>query len=207
MSSACHITAIYSPGMCGERFIDRIAMRALGECGPKIVMHPWTRHRWPLTNLRNRAQHARAADELAALVEAERAAGRSIVLIGHSTGCLVALETLQRLKQPVAHTVLLAPAVSSGYDLRPSLPMTHRLSIFHSPFDILVSLGTMICGSADGRYGGCGGWRGFRGPGSDDPRVCHQPFRTSWMKWLYLGGHIGVLNPRFIRNVLWPHIA
>ena len=203
-------SAIYIPGMAGEKWMDRRFLAGLMKAGVRTQTLHWTRFRLPLRNLRDRRQHEQAATRLLAMVRALRRErpDEPIALIGHSTGCLIVLEALERREEPVEAAVLMAAAVSSGYDLRPALRSVNRLIHISSRLDtVFLGIGTMLFGTADGHHSASAGFLGFRGPGRDDPRFIQHVFRIGWLMHLHHGGHIGCLQPRFARRVIAPLLS
>lgn len=201
---------IYNCGMAGCQRVDRRMLDALSAAGMAVRINEWCGWWFPLVNLRSRARHAAAAEEAVRMVEQARAEGEgSIVLLGHSTGCLVTLDALERLvaegAEPVDAAVLLAAAVDPDYDLTPALPGARRLISLRSPLDgWFLGLGTAVFGTADGRHRPAAGMVGFRGPGADDPRFEQHRFQRRWLRCGHYGGHLGCLSPRFGRAVLHP---
>ncbi len=200
------------PGMQGEIFLDRWFVRGLRRGGleDSSVYH-WTKHRWPLRNLRDRAAHRAAAWELAERLTAFHAAhpGRPMVLTGHSTGALVVIETLANLEAGVVTQAwLISAAASRSYDLRPALAKVGRMVNVYSRLDWLtLSAGTTLFGTADGRRGAAAGWGRFTGPGSDSPKLEQWPHRLVWLKRFHGGGHLAPLNTAFARHVIAPAIV
>ena len=90
--------------------------------------------------------------------------GRRVVLIAHSAGCAVALAACDELPiDAVDRVILLAPSVSTGYDIRPTLwSAKEGVDVFCSKKD-WVALGFVVkvvgttdnfwSGSAAGRLG------------------------------------------------------
>lgn len=193
--------------MPGDRWFVR-GLRAGGLSRCRIFN--WTRSRWWLNNLRHREMHRQGAARLARWINRQhhRHPDRPIVLIGHSTGAMVLLDTLAQLEGPQAHAAwLIAAAVSNDYDLRSALEGTQRIVNMHSTGDwLILGAGTKLFGTADGPYQRSAGYTGFTGPGHDDPRLRQVPYDPKWLSCGNLGGHITPLFWRFARNVLGPMI-
>lgn len=79
-----------------------------------------------------------------------------IYLVGYSAGCAVTLAAADCLPpDSVDRIVLLLPAVSAGYDLRPALSAARcGVDAFHSERDFWsLGVGTMLLGTSDGKWG------------------------------------------------------
>jgi hypothetical protein len=161
-------------------------------------------------------KHAKSQGErLAAAIQArkEREPGRRIVLVGHSAGCAVVLAAGDVLpSDAIDRTVLLAPSVSTGYDLRESLSASKEgLDVFCSRKD-WVALGFVIrvVGTTDTGSGTAAGRFGFQPKGevAADPSVnakLRQHFWSADLAWTgHTGGHHGMHNPAFVRTYLLP---
>jgi adenosylcobinamide-GDP ribazoletransferase len=124
-----------------------------------------------LSDLHGRCRHRARADELACRVQVERAAcpQARICLVGHSTGASIVLLAAAQLPAGyVDRIVLLAPALSSTYDLCPALRASREgIDSFHSHRDALC-LSLSVAGTADGHFF-CpvAGWCGFKADCSD----------------------------------------
>ena len=217
---------IYTAGMSGVRSFDRRFVSVLREAGLRVLVNRWCRSWWPLKNLRDRGQHAEAVNRLESMIARLREGGGQfaaatgdagdggkcggepvrIVLAGHSTGCLITLELLERLSEPVDLALLLAAAVRPDYDLSRALAGARRVEHFWSPLDPACSLGTPIAGTADGAYRRAAGAVGFSGPGSDDPRFRQHRYDPAWARHGHIGGHTTCFTRPFVRNVLTPLI-
>lgn len=200
------LRVIYIPGMQGEGPGDRWFHKGLIDAGlTDCQMFDWPAHQWMLNNLRDRDQHKRVGEELAANIRAQP--DRPTALIGHSTGAMIILDALEHLHDhPVDQALLLSAAVSCQYDLSAAVGGARRLVNLYSPRDWLVlNLGTKLFGSADGQKSHCAGYSPFHGPGSDDPRLSQRCYDPTWWKSGHYGGHLGPLVfGRFARDVVAP---
>jgi pimeloyl-ACP methyl ester carboxylesterase len=152
---------------------------------------------------------------LAAAIQArkEREPGRRVVLVGHSAGCAVQLAACDALPPDVIdRAILLAPSVSSGYDLRPSLAATKEgLDTFCSRKD-WVALGFVIrvVGTTDSGSRTAAGRFGFqpKGEAALDLSVntkLRQHFWSPGLAWTgHTGGHYGMHEPAFVHTYLFP---
>ena len=138
-----------------------------------------------------------------------------VYLVGKSTGAMIVLMAAEKL--PIAsleRIILLSPAVSPGYDLRPALRTT-RLEIvsFHSPLDIpVLNWGTSIVGTADRYYSPGAGLHGFTVPdikaadNLDYQRLKQIEWSPSKAWYGHLGGHMGNGMPLFILYEVMPFL-
>jgi pimeloyl-ACP methyl ester carboxylesterase len=143
-------------------------------------------------------------------------AGR-LYLLGHSAGCGVILSAAEALPpQTVDDIVLLAPAVSADYDLRPALRASRQgVDVFYSPRDrFCLGVLTRLAGTCDRRWGPAAGRYGFRLSCTcpeDLPllsKLRQYPWQPSYRLLGNDGGHYGSYQPAFLRTcvlpLLWP---
>jgi pimeloyl-ACP methyl ester carboxylesterase len=140
--------------------------------------------------------------------------GRRVVVVAHSAGCAVALAACDQLPiDAVDRVLLLAPSVSTGYDIRPTLWSAREgVDVFCSKKD-WVALGFVVrvvgttdnfwSGSAAGRYG-------FK-PRKTNPLAeveqlrLRQHFWSEDVAWTgHTGGHHGMHEPAFVKTFLMP---
>jgi pimeloyl-ACP methyl ester carboxylesterase len=165
-------------------------------------------------------RHAREAGcRLAARVAASRQAypGGKVSLVGHSAGSLVVLAAAENLPPAaVERIVLLAPAVSSGYDLRPALTAARQgIDVFYSERDwAVLGLGVGIIGTTDRRWSAAAGRVGFKPvlacPG--DAALYAKLRQHPWdpcVAWTgNTGGHFGTyLEPGYLHAYVLPLLA
>jgi pimeloyl-ACP methyl ester carboxylesterase len=152
---------------------------------------------------------------LAARVQAYRqqAPGVSVYLLGHSDGCAVVLAAAEALPPgSVERIVLLAPAVSSTYDLRPALACARGgIDVFYSERDwAFLGVGVALLGTADGRGDDAAGRVGFCVPGDcpADAALYANLRQHPWdpgQAWTgNRGGHYGGYQPVFLRTAVLP---
>ncbi|AMV40407.1 serine aminopeptidase domain-containing protein [Planctomyces sp. SH-PL62] len=138
-----------------------------------------------------------------------------IFLVGKSGGCAVMVQALERLDAPlVERVVLLAPALSPGYDLTRALGRVRREAVvFWSPLDVFfLGLGTGVFGTSDRVRGRGAGLVGFRPPGpTDAPHRVEAYRKLRQVRWSpkmsstgYFGGHLGPDSPRFLSKYVVP---
>ena len=200
--------------LCGTALHHVI--RSTGEpCVVRLV--PWGHGlgRWhaDLTNAANHVEKGRAlAVEVAEFKE--RRPGAPVFLVGKSGGTGMVIRALERLPEDtVEAAVLLAPALSPGYDLSRALRAVRReMVVFWSPMDVFVlGLGTRIFGTIDRHRVVSAGLVGFRRPDKLDERGKAQYAKLRQVRWRpvmartgYLGGHVGPDSPAFLRKYVVP---
>jgi hypothetical protein len=161
--------------------------------------------------------HAKAQGRrLAAAIQERKARepGRRVVVVGHSAGSAVALAAAECLPpDSLDRMILLAPSVSTGYDLRPALRSAREgIDVFCSRKDrVALGVAVRLVGTTDNFWSGsaAGRW-GFqpkRG-GALDPFECarlRQHFWTAELAWTgHDGGHYGTHAPGFVHAYLFP---
>jgi pimeloyl-ACP methyl ester carboxylesterase len=158
-----------------------------------------------------RAAGQRLAEQVLRIQEAHPEA--PISLIGHSAGSYVVLTAAECLPaNSLAHLVLLAPAVTAKYDLRPALRATRGgVDVFYSGRDVwFLWLGVGIAGTTEGRGHIAAGRVGFRPViESSADRLLYTGLRQhAWdssMCWAgNYGGHAGCYSPDFLSAYVLP---
>jgi pimeloyl-ACP methyl ester carboxylesterase len=137
-----------------------------------------------------------------------------VYLVAHSAGSAVALAAAENLPPAsVERIVLLAPAVSSQYDLRPAL-CTARcgIDVFSSERDwAVLGLGVGVVGTTDRHWSAAAGRVGFKpvGQSPDDAALYAKLREHPWdpcVAWTgNTGGHFGTyLQPRYLHAYVLP---
>ncbi len=135
-----------------------------------------------------------------------------IYLIGHSAGCHVVLAAADKLPPlTIEGIVLLAPSVSTCYDLRPALRSSRRgIDCYFSFDDNLVSVGSEKFGTADGQWTKPAGEIGFTRLPPNFPDAClyrnlrHHRWAPE-MEWTgHRGGHYGFTTENFLDFYVLP---
>jgi pimeloyl-ACP methyl ester carboxylesterase len=160
-----------------------------------------------------KAQGARLAAKI--LERQKLEPGRRVVLVAHSAGGAVALAAGDALPpDTIDRMILLAPSVSTGYDLRPSLRAAREgVDVFCSKKDWLaLGFVTRVVGTTDKYLAPAAGRHGFRmtGPAVNDAEATRlrQHFWSSDLSWTgHTGGHYGVHAPAFIHAYVFPAIG
>jgi pimeloyl-ACP methyl ester carboxylesterase len=153
-----------------------------------------------------RIQGAKLAERI--LERAKLEPGRKVILVGHSAGSAVALAAGDALPPgSIDRMILLAPSVSTGYDVRPSLAAAKNgIDVFCSKKD-WVALGfvTRVVGTVDKRWAPAAGRHGFA---RLEPEQLRQHFWSADQKWTgHTGGHHGMHAPAFLHTYVFPLIA
>lgn len=149
------------------------------------------------------AQGAKLAEEILARQKCEP--GRRVVLVAHSAGSMVALAAAEKLPAgTLDRIVLLAPSVSSGYDLAPALAATREgIDVFCSHKDrATLGVGVRIVGTADRGSGRAAGRFGFCA--TECARVRHHWWTPDLRATGNTGGHTGAYAPAFAVAHLFP---
>ena len=199
--------------LCGTALRHVVAAEGLA-CDVNVI--PWGHGfgRWhaDLTNVVNRDLKARLVADEAIAFRAQSAG--PLFLVGKSGGTGVVVKALEHLPEGAAEAaVLIAPALSPGYDLTRALDAVRReMVVFWSPLDVFVlGLGTRVFGTIDGAHAASAGLVGFRVPLGDDgaPEGAYAKLRQ--VRWGlsmattgYLGGHVGPDSPAFLRKYVVP---
>lgn len=230
-SSAVHVTAGSCPppvGVCGVIFCADGAggwcgtTRALQEAVARegkplyVEMVPWS-HGFR----RVAADHfdQRNIDEQACrLAHRVRAwqtqyPGQPVYLVGHSAGSAVVLEAACKLgPNSLERIVLMAPSVSTDYDLRPALGAARKgIDAFISRRDwVALGLAVRLFGTTDRRWTGAAGRWGFRPVGNTpcDAALYGKLRQHPWdccVAWTgNEGGHYGAYEPGFLHAYVLP---
>ncbi len=183
----------------------------------ELAVFPWSHGYRKLYADQTDGEHAREQGRKLAEAILERKArepGRRVVVVGHSAGCGVALAAGDVLPiDAMDRVILLAPSVSTGYDVRPTLWSSREgIDVFCSKKD-WVALGFVVrfVGTHDrNRFAPAAGRWGFQPKGSKaladaEAARFRQHFWTEEMSWTgHTGGHHGVNSPEFVRTYLHP---
>ena len=214
---------IVLPGIEGKSFLNVSIAQGLRDAGVQtgIEIVDWTTGIFPLFlyHLRGLKRNKAIATSIAKKIVdyQDRYPRRPVHLIGHSGGGAMALFTLEALprERHVTSVILLAPAVSPRFDLRPALAKTEiGIWNFYSPLDaFFLGIATLLFGNVDGRHCVAAGACGFYYPRTDEdvgePHVAplhQQVFRAKMLRQFNFGGHFGCTNRVFVAESIAPLI-
>jgi pimeloyl-ACP methyl ester carboxylesterase len=136
-----------------------------------------------------------------------------VYLVGHSAGCAVVAAAAEWLPPDgVDGIVLLAPALSQGYDLRPVLRCARqRVDVFYSEHDwVYLGLFTSLIGTSDRHWTAASGRYGFLPPAGEPGdfalarRLRQHPWQPGYAATGNRGGHYGIYQPDFLRCYVLP---
>lgn len=157
------------------------------------------------------AEGRRLADRVCAY--RQRCSNGAVFLIAHSAGSAVALAAAENLPPDgIDRIVLLAPSVSSGYDLRRALQTTrHGIDVFPSERDVwALGAGIALAGTADREPGPAAGRVGFAPTivTAQDAALYARLRQHPWdpcLTWTgNEGGHYGAYQGRYLRAYVMP---
>ena len=210
---------LHLPGISGYHWIDKQLLSGLQEGGfdGQVHVRDWPGDAPGLAALFARKRNDQQAQAVADAIEArarENPDGR-IILTAHSGGSGILVWALEKLPDDVQvdTVLLLAPALSPGYDLSAALRHVRgKMYAFTSTLDaIVLGAGTKTFGTIDGVKGDASGRCGFVVPeGADEEaysKLVQMPYDAKWMREGNLGDHIGCMGWRFAKNVLAPLVA
>jgi hypothetical protein len=204
-------------GIGGYRYVDKSLLRGLQDGGleGRVLAYDWTGIDVGMGALLDKARHREQSKKVAEMLIAawREQPGRRITITCHSGGAGICVWALEQLPEEVKidTIVMLAPALSPGYDLSPALQhVTGKLYAFYSPYDAAVlGFGTRMFGTIDGPKGEASGKIGFRQPANAvDPkqyeRLVQIPYDSAWLKLGNAGDHIGWMSRPFAHEVIAP---
>ena len=180
-----------------------------------IEMFPWTSPLGMFDSLqnvkRNREQAQEVADRIAAYQDEHP--DKPVFLVGHSGGGGIAVWAAEALPadRAVDGIVLVSPALSPGYDLRPAMARSHGGVVnFCSELDwFILGVGTTVYGTIDREYVDSAGKVGFS---SSDPsgqayeHLLQVPWTVNSVGQGHLGGHTTSGSVWLIQNDVAPLI-
>lgn len=173
-----------------------------------IELIRWQQGLWAtltFADLWRTSHHRNTATELVNRIRETQVAkpGEPIHILAHSAGTAIAAYTLEQLApvEAITSAVFVGSGLSPHYDLSAALERTKAgiLSV-ESWLDLFfLGLGTSIFGSADRRWGPAAGMVGFQ-------TASEKLYRTRWtprfVRQGWLGGHISIAAPGFVRDTL-----
>ena len=207
---------IHLPGIAGDSIFDRWWMNALQEQGAadRAELYDWTCNDPWLGALhayhRNHREARKIAQWIAARLRSDPHA--KVILTAESGGTALAVWALEDLPPAlkVESVVLVAPAISPGYDLTAALRHVRAKAFyFTSPGDwFMLGWGTRTFGTMDGKHTDGAGHVGFHPPPSASPieyrKLIRERYNPSWWRWGNFGSHGGGMSSAFARHVIAP---
>jgi len=166
-----------------------------------------------LPAIMDRMMLEREARRLAAFIAGRRREhpAEPIYVIGYSCGGYVAVRALELLPDGVRvdAAATLAGAYSPRRDLAGACEhVTGKLVVCSSMCDFfIVGLGTLLCGTGDGRHVLSAGMVGLKGPAARDPRIVQVRWRPSMIRSGNLGEHFTAAARGFIRDHVAAHLG
>lgn len=205
-------------GAGGSQSVYQAMKRTVGEQGLPLQLEQveWQHGGGRFIADQTEPEYARNAGRLLAQRVAsvlQQNPGVPVSLAAHSAGSAVALACAESLPpDSLDRIVLLAPAVSCQYDLRPSLASARRgMDVFTSEQDrFYLGFGIRLLGTTDGRTDEAAGRVGFVVPvatGSDAAlyaRLRQHPWDASLAWTGHDGGHTGTYRQVFLRTQIMP---
>jgi pimeloyl-ACP methyl ester carboxylesterase len=201
------------PGIEGRSFLNISLMQGLLDGGVPYGMEivDWTTGNKFLAvyHLRSRRRNLQQAAQLAERITQYQRdyPGRPVWLIGHSGGAGITMLTLAALPggTKITGIVLMAAALSRGFDLTPAFEKTARgVWSFHSWNDwLFVGLGTILFGTMDGWHMPGAGLLGFR-PLREPRSFVQTGYHPRMIKQFNLGGHFGCVHRVFVAEQIAP---
>ena len=179
--------------------------------GLHIQMVPWTRYDSACKDLTDHEAQLKAAARIACTVTAIRrdCPNMPIFLIGHSAGARVVLAAAEMMpERSVDRVIVLAPAVSCGYDLTGALRASRGgVDNFYSPDDGILQAATYHSTLADGLKGPAAGQVGFHAASTDRAAVlAYRNLRQHrWTEeYCGSGGHIAWVGRMNLKRAVVP---
>ena len=210
---------LHLPGIGGKLPPDILMERGLIFAGVKaqIIIDDWTGEQRGLSALvntnRHKFQSARIAKRITELRRAHPTA--RITVSGHSGGTGIVVWALSQLPEDVLidDLILVAPALSPGYDLSPALARVRgRCFSFNSLGDVAVlGAGTRTMGTIDRVKTDAAGRVGFTTPAttqdiSQYAKLRQVYYQAEFLKLANNGEHMGAMMSPFAARVLAPVI-
>jgi hypothetical protein len=209
---------LHLPGVGGYLAIDRNLKRGLAAGGVQgeIDHYDWTNNDPGLNALRNNANKQSQVAKVTQLLRERltKHPTQPITITAHSGGSAIIIWALERLppEMQIDRLILIAPALSPGYDLSKALARVRgNVYVFSSPHDHVLGAGTRTFGTMDGVFDDAAGRVGFTLPPGADPeqyrKLVAMPYRDEWVDLDNPGDHIGAMSPLFVREVIAPLIT
>lgn len=203
------------PGIGGHMGVDDSLMDGLrlGRLGGTFQIYDWTKGDPGIPALgryqQNLIEAQKIADELTILIRQN--AGRRVIITSHSGGAGLAVWALERLPED-AHIdtlVMIAPALSPGYDLSKALKHVRgRAYSFNSVLDPVLGFGTRNLGTIDRVKSESAGNVGYTVPETANreeySKLKQFQYDPGWTRLGNAGDHIGAMGRLFVRTIIAP---
>lgn len=215
-AAAGEVFVLHLPGIGGHMYMDDEMVKGLREGGVRgrIEIYNWTCGDPGLPALHARRRNLEQAGKIAQLIVEEETEHPeiSVQITAHSAGAGLAVWALERLPEGVMveDVVMIAPALSPGYDLTKALGHVRgKVYVFYSQFDSLVlGVGAKLFGTIDRKRVEAAGKVGFVRPACADEeayrKVVEIPYDPAWTRYGNDGDHIGGMMRRFVEEVVAP---
>lgn len=208
---------LHLPGIGGHLMVDDWFVEGIRAGGYKggVRIFDWTAGDPGVNALHARQRNDKEAEKVAQLLSdmADKCKrnGGQVVMTAHSGGAAIAVWALEKLPKNVkiSRLVMMAPALSPGYDLSAALAHVSDSAIAYvSPYDtIVLGAGTRLFGTMDGVHIAAAGQVGFIVPdkpavGGQYGKLRQEIYRPEWLDLGNLGDHIGWMMPTFVERVI-----
>ena len=207
---------LHLPGIGGHLYMDDELVKGLRDGGVEgqIEIYNWTCGDPGLPALRALKRNLKEAGKISRLIVEvkEKHPDVTVRITSHSGGSGLAVWALERLPEGVMveDVVMIAPALSPGYDLTKALGHVRgKVYVFYSQFDSLVlGVGAKLFGTIDRKRVEAAGKVGFVRPACADEeayrKVVEIPYDPAWTRYGNDGDHIGGMMRRFVEEVVAP---
>jgi hypothetical protein len=217
---ASHTYLIHVPGMGGWVTADTDWLRGLEEGGAsdRIEVYDWPPPYFLLGAVQaydhTRAQARYLAEKITEKLREDPQA--RIVLTAWSAGAAVTIWALEELPDDlqVQSVLLMQAGIDPDHDLSRALGHVrgHMFSMYSGGDFIVLGLGTMIFGTADGGIlTAAAGQTGFRKPPGYDPaeykKLVEIPYQFEWIKYGDFGEHVSQMSRSLAKEVLGPMLV
>ncbi len=209
------VVVLHLPGIAGRMPVDQTFLTGLlaGGYANALYLLDWTGPNRGLPALGNVQVHQAATKQaVEKILELRRLHPEArLVLTGHSAGSGIAVFALESLPADVRidQLVLLAPALSPGYDLSDALARVEgNAYVFLSEYDkVVLGAGTRLFGTVDRVNTDAAGLVGFDVPperAQAYKRLVQVPYVAAYLRLNNLGDHIGCMSFDFTRQFIAP---
>ena len=210
---------IHLPGIAGDSPFDRWWMNELrlGGAADRVELYDWTCNDPWLGALQAFARNHREAQKIADRIVERRGTDphARILFTAESGGTGPLVWALEKLPDGVMvdEVVLVAPAISPGYDLSAALHhVRDKMYVFTSAGDwLMLGWGTSTFGTIDRKNCDAAGRYGFIKPKLADTaeykKLVQLPYDSAWMRYFNFGSHTGAMSPSFARHFLAPMLV